>query len=259
MDIEGLSKTQMVLLTLLVSFVTSIATGIATVSLYDQAPSKVTRVVNRVVERSVETVSQASPSVVTKEETVVVRDDELITESIASVSQGVIRIIEDGSSIGVGVALLDGVGVTNSALVHAVGGKITIRGQSGDSVSSEVLGRSSEGNWTFFEIPKTLGLSPIALGAAQNLAIGNTVIAVGGTKQARAETGIVTQIDTAPAEAEGENTVTAFYTSVPQATLTPGTPVTNIFGEIVGIAGGDQSGAVVPVGVVRSEYEASSQ
>jgi len=38
MDFEGLSKSQLILLTILVNFVTSVATGILTVSLLDYAP-----------------------------------------------------------------------------------------------------------------------------------------------------------------------------------------------------------------------------
>ena len=57
MDIEHLTKTQIVLLVLLVSFVTSMATGIVTVSLMDQAPEGVTYTINRFIEQSAEAVT----------------------------------------------------------------------------------------------------------------------------------------------------------------------------------------------------------
>ena len=47
---ESLTKTQIVLLVLLVSFVTSLATGIVTVTLVNQAPQPVTHTINKVVE-----------------------------------------------------------------------------------------------------------------------------------------------------------------------------------------------------------------
>src|SRR3989344_9380875 len=64
MDIEELSKAQLILLTILVNFVTAIATAILTVSLRDQAPQVVTQTINRVVDRTIEKVSQTVPAVV---------------------------------------------------------------------------------------------------------------------------------------------------------------------------------------------------
>jgi S1-C subfamily serine protease len=64
MDLEQLTKTQLILLALLVSFVTSIATGIVTVALVDQAPTDVTRTINRVVEKTVERVVPGETKIV---------------------------------------------------------------------------------------------------------------------------------------------------------------------------------------------------
>ena len=64
MDLEQLTKTQIVLLTLFVSFVTSIATGIVTITLMDQAPSDVTRTIDRVIEKTVERVVPGETKVV---------------------------------------------------------------------------------------------------------------------------------------------------------------------------------------------------
>src|SRR3989344_6281491 len=96
MDLEHLNRAQIILLTLLVSFVTSIATGIVTVTLLDQAPKGVTQTINRIVERTVErVVPEVSTSQVAtvKETTIVVKEEDLITDSIAKNQGTLVRIL----------------------------------------------------------------------------------------------------------------------------------------------------------------------
>ncbi len=90
MDIEDLNKSQIILLTLLVSFVTSIATGIVTVSLMEKAPKDVVRVTQKVVERVVEKAKEVSPTKEKEpvkekiiEKTVIVKEGDLIAQAIA--------------------------------------------------------------------------------------------------------------------------------------------------------------------------------
>ena len=80
MDIEHLSKHQIVLLAFLVSFVSSIVTGIVTVTLLGQAPPGVTKTINQIVERTVQTVvpaTQGAAATTVTQKTVVVKDDDL--------------------------------------------------------------------------------------------------------------------------------------------------------------------------------------
>ncbi|MBI4114589.1 MAG: hypothetical protein HY445_01975, partial [Candidatus Niyogibacteria bacterium] len=48
---EDLTKGQLILLVLLVSFVTSVVTGIVTITLVDQAPSPLRETIHKVVEQ----------------------------------------------------------------------------------------------------------------------------------------------------------------------------------------------------------------
>src|SRR3989344_1436640 len=60
MDINNLSKSQLVMLVLLISFVTSFVTGIVTVALVEQAPPPITQTIQKVVERVKEFPAQIS-------------------------------------------------------------------------------------------------------------------------------------------------------------------------------------------------------
>ena len=86
MDIEKLTKTQVVLLVLLVSFVTSLATGIVTVTLVNQAPEIITHTVSKVVEKAVPRDIQV------KEKTVVFSNEENLVNVIKNASLAVVGV-----------------------------------------------------------------------------------------------------------------------------------------------------------------------
>lgn len=72
MDIKDLNKSQLILLAVLLSFITSIATGITTVTLMQQAPASftvpVTRIVRETVEKIVPAESEPKPQALSAEE-----------------------------------------------------------------------------------------------------------------------------------------------------------------------------------------------
>ena len=118
---EHLSKQQIVLLTLLVSFVTSIATGIVTVSLMDQAPAGVTQTINRVVEKTIERVaSNSGSSGSLSNSAVAINSEDRIVKTLEKVSKSVVRIKPSGadtdSVTGLGIMVSkDGVILTDKA------------------------------------------------------------------------------------------------------------------------------------------------
>ncbi len=81
MDIKDLNKSQLILLAVLLSFVTSIATGITTVTLMQQAPVSFTEPVNRIIKQTVEKIQQVEGK--TTIQTVVVKEEDLVVDAIA--------------------------------------------------------------------------------------------------------------------------------------------------------------------------------
>lgn len=242
MDIEQLTKHQIVLLTLLVSFVTSIATGIVTVSLMDQAPEGVTRVVNQIVEHTVEKVvpSTQGAAVVTTEKTVVVKDDDLAAQSIAKVRKGIIRIVEKGGSnlVARGVIVsVNGVALTDkAALVNAAGNSFEAILPSGERVPLTVRPGSAT-TTPFATLDLVLGttsgdITPVTMANVSKLSLGQSVIRIGGTGTDTVGVGVVASL---PPSKPGEiTTVEASISSV-----TPGSVLVTLFGEVIGLMTGE--------------------
>lgn len=92
MDMKELNKSQLILLALLISFVTSIATGISTVTLMQQAPKSVTVPINRIVQ---ETIEKVVPGSTTAPQTVIIKEEDLVVDAIAKNEPAVFTITKN--------------------------------------------------------------------------------------------------------------------------------------------------------------------
>ena len=126
--LEDLNKNQIVLLALLVSFVSSVATGIITTSLLSEAPVNVTQTINRVVERTIETVTPSSPKELTLN-----AEDKALLAAVSKANDTVVRIHET-TAIGVATSSVLGVIVTKEGIVVS-----SLGGISGDKKYLAIL------------------------------------------------------------------------------------------------------------------------
>lgn len=99
MDIKDLNKSQLILLAILLSFITSIATGITTVTLMQQAPSSVTVPINRVVRETVEKIVPAAIDNKNPVQTVVIKEEDLVVDAISKNQSAVFTITKDTQDV----------------------------------------------------------------------------------------------------------------------------------------------------------------
>ncbi len=248
MNIEELSKSQLILLTILVNFVTSIATGILTVSLLDHAPAFVTQTVNRVVEHTIETVAAAAPAAVVQAPEPAPSDQDLVTAAIGVDATRVVAIYaaETGTStpaVSVGTYLSDSHIVVTAA--QDVLPKEALIGFPDGSYSPASLAHEDKGIaiYGFADnavLPKAT--APLLV-AASDLKLGETVLALstGGS----ASTGIVARV--------GNKGV---YTSLPDTGA--GSAAVDLSGNLVGIAGGVTPGLFIPADTITELLSATS-
>lgn len=244
MDIEGLNKTQIILLTLLVSFVTSIATGIATVSLIEKAPTDVTRVINRIVEKPIETIIPGEKEVITK--TVVVQESDLIAQSVETIRPSIVKIYEQSRSgstfvaLGVvadekGTVYSDPSGVKNRTQYLVVlndGKQLTFTSGTAQGGLVTLMPDESQGN----EIPS---FTPVKRTDFSKLALGETVVALGLNQSYIVAPGVITQI-TSPSS--GQEVRGFVNTTVDMDNLVFGSPLITNNGELVGMLYSSQPG-----------------
>jgi len=231
MQLEELNKSQIVLLTMLVSFVTSIATGIVTVALIEEAPTDVTRIVQRVVERTVETVIPAETqqaTVITTERTIIIKESDLIAAAIADNKGRIVSVINADSgafvSLGVFIDTKGTLAMDASALTE--GGTYAVDTGEEEALPAEV---SYEGGARGIALLKVtadrIGVEPIAASEIA-LQLGQTLVAFIGNGSITQ--GIATKL--------GDGGYIG--TSIQGAKIAPGALLISVEGEVVGISTG---------------------
>ena len=246
MNIEELSKSQLILLTVLVNFVTSVATGILTVSLLDYSPPFVTQTINRVVERTIETVAQVAPAAIVQAPAP--SNQDLVTAAIgaAATRSVVIYSAETGTStpsISAGTYISKARAVATAA--RDVLPKNVLIEFPGDLYVSASITREGGGIIIYgfaddAALPKVA--SPVLV-SSSDLRLGETTVAIGS--DGSASTGIVARVS-------GKG----ISTTLPD--IGTGSAAVNLSGNLIGIAAGITPGLLIPTNKITVLLAATS-
>ncbi len=235
MDIEELSKSQLLMLMILVNFIISIATGVLTVSLLQQAPQTVTQTVNQIVDRTIETVATGTPlatAVATQQpqpvtKTVVQSADTQLPAAISAMGARSVEIYGSGGTttpleaLGTYLPKSDAVvtatqaGLSTNAIIKFPNGTTKPASVSHTGATLTIYG---------FADGATLPAAPApSIVSHGDLKVGETVVAY--TDDGSAVTGIISKI--------GD---TLIYTNLP---VTPaGNSLVDLNGNVIGVSNG---------------------
>ncbi len=293
MEMEELNKSQIVLLTLLVSFVTSMATGIVTVSLMEQGVTPVTNTVNSIVERTKEVIIKVQEpretQVITEEKTVIIKQADLVASAVDKVYASTVAIYEEATLVDIAeetteetsastqvaaaaVAIDEAVDtevLAESTLKFVARGVILIGGlvATDSSVLQEGIEYtiiSSDGtreSAALYSKASGIGLLQteldyaIDLGDTTDLSRGVTVVALSGTDRLRVVTAIVSDIMIS------NDVLTAIETSL--GGVMPGSVLINLDGQLIGISTGASRAHgkswFSPVGSIKGAMQSLSE
>lgn len=246
MNIEELSKSQLILLTILINFVTSIATGILTVSLLDHAPAFVTQTVNRVVEHTIETVAAAAPAAIIQAPAP--SNQDLVTAALGAdaTRMVVLYAAEAGTStpaIAVGTYLPKSHAIATAAL-DALPKEVLVEFP-GNSYSAASLAHEGNGIaiYGFADGAVLPKVNVPTLVAASDLKLGETALAIG--IDGSAATGIVARVNSK-----------SIHTTLPD--IGAGSAVVDLSGNLIGIGAGAAPGLLISADMITALLTATS-
>lgn len=186
---EELSRSQFILLVLLVSFVTSICTGIVTATLVNQAPSPITQIISRVIEKGMGTASVATTPVIVS--TPVLSQEDRIIKLVDKVSPAIVRVAVFATSTASTTVLVeshagffvsaDGLVVTSEQAVENEELKYSVILKDGRELSATVLFKDIVRDVAILKVAPISGekFNFISFADSTKIKIGQTVIAIG--------------------------------------------------------------------------------
>ncbi|MDD5165502.1 MAG: hypothetical protein PHG25_03140 [Candidatus Pacebacteria bacterium] len=228
---EHLTKQQIVLLTLLVSFITSLSTGIVTVSLMDQAPA-VTHTVNQIIEKTI----QSSPQNASVGTISISVDDQIVKATALVASSTVkIKITNTNTIVGLGLILTkNGLIVTSKNIIDqnqsysAVLADGTTISLMQNSLYPTQLSYQHLGSVIFFtpitNLNNGLPITFTPINAGNTYALGQKIFTLTSTSSALLKDGLINQVSD-----------TSISTSISSSNSVLGSPLFDIQGNIIGI------------------------
>ncbi len=267
-QMEDLNKNQIILLVLLVSFVTSIATGIMTTSLLQVAPVEVTRNINNVVEKTIQTVAPALPDQPKQTTTVVVSEEDQVISSINKNIGSLVRIkqkvAETGEShfYGIGLVVSKDGSITADRQDIAKDDTFSATLSDGTVVGLTPTGLDKQTNFIVFKAvqPTSTSTKPVnfvpAILGVNEPQLGQTLISLGGDTSNAVSIGRAINLNMKDS-GTGSSTIkylSSIEADVASKDLVDGSPIFNLSGEIVGIKlASDSSKTFTPIAVLKKE------
>ena len=278
---ESLTKTQIVLLVLLVSFVTSLATGIVTVTLVNQAPQPITHTISKVVEKLV------PKEVPVKEKTVIFSNEENLVKVIKEASLAVVSVMvatakdltatttneEVGKKpmpAGSGFFISkDGIVLTNRHIVEDAALEYVAMTSDGNTYPASVISRSPSQDVAVLKVEGN-NFNFIPLGDSKNINVGQTAIALGsdsGEFQNTVSVGVVSGLNKVAAALNSvsgpEDLVALIQIDAATNPGNSGGPLVDLNGRAIGIntvgAPRENVGFALPINLAKKDIADASK